>query len=220
MNLREELFNNRDLKYRDFHKKLVPNVDESKIIGVRVPIVRKIAKSAFQNNAENLCEYYEEKEVFGLTISMKKCSVEEHKKDISDFVSLIDNWGICDTCTASMKFIAKDKTQYFDFLSSYIGTGEYPTRFAIVALMDYYLDDDYIDCVFDLYKTISSDKYYVNMALAWAYSTAFVKYEEKVFGLIKSKTLSPWVQNKTIQKIRESYRVDKETKEKLKGYKF
>lgn len=220
MNLREELFNNRDLKYRDFHKKLVPNVDESKIIGVRVPIVRKIAKSAFQNNAENLCEYYEEKEVFGLTISMKKCSVEEHKKDISDFVSLIDNWGICDTCTASMKFIAKDKTQYFDFLSSYIGTGEYPTRFAIVALMDYYLDDDYIDCVFDLYKTISSDKYYVNMALAWAYSTAFVKYEEKVIGLIKSKTLSPWVQNKTIQKIRESYRVDKETKEKLKEYKI
>lgn len=92
MNLREELFNNRDLKYRDFHKKLVPNVDESKIIGVRVPIVRKIAKSAFQNNAENLCEYYEEKEVLGLTISMKKCSVEEHKKDISEFVSLIDNW--------------------------------------------------------------------------------------------------------------------------------
>lgn len=39
MNLREELFNNRNLKYRDFHKKLVPNVDESKIIGVRVPIV-------------------------------------------------------------------------------------------------------------------------------------------------------------------------------------
>lgn len=220
MNLREELFNNRDLKYRDFHKKLVPNVDESKIIGVRVPIVRKIAKSAFQNNAENLCEYYEEKEVFGLTLSMKKCSVEEHKKDISDFVSLIDNWGICDTCTASMKFIAKDKAQYFDFLSSFIGAGEYPTRFAIVALMDYYLDDDYIDRVFDLYKTISSDKYYVNMALAWAYSMAFIKYEEKVFGLIKSKILSPWVQNKTIQKIRESYRVDCETKDKLKGYKF
>lgn len=220
MNLREELFNNRDLKYHDFHKKLVPNVDESKIIGVRVPIVRKIAKSAFQNNAENLCEYYEEKEVFGLTLSMKKCSVEEHKKDISDFVSLIDNWGICDTCTASMKFIAKDKTQYFDFLSSYIGAGEYPTRFAIVALMDYYLDDEYIDRVLDLYKTISSDKYYVNMALAWAYSMAFIKYEEKVFDLIKSKTLSPWVQNKTIQKIRESYRVDKETKEKLKEYKI
>lgn len=220
MNLRQELFNNRDLKYRDFHKKLVPNVDESKIIGVRVPIVRKIAKSAFQNNAENLCEYYEEKEVFGLTISMKKCSVEEHKKDISDFVSLIDNWGICDTCSASMKFIAKDKTRYFDFLSSFIGAGEYPTRFAIVALMDYYLDDEYIDRVLDLYKTISSDKYYVNMALAWAYSMAFIKYEEKVIGLIKSKTLSPWVQNKTIQKIRESYRVDKEIKEKLKEYKI
>lgn len=220
MNLREELFKNQDLKYRDFHKKLIPNVDESKIIGVRVPVVRKIAKYAFQKSADNFCEYYEEKEVFGLTLSMKKCSVEEHKKDISEFVSLIDNWGICDTCTASMKFIAKDKTQYFDFLSSFVGAGEYPTRFAIVALMDFYLDDEYIDRVLDLYKTILSDKYYVNMALAWAYSMAFIKYEEKVFGLIKSKTLSPWVQNKTIQKIRESYRVDSETKNKLKEYKI
>lgn len=179
MNLREELFNNRDLKYRDFHKKLVPNVDESKIIGVRVPIVRKIAKSAFQNNAENLCEYYEEKEVFGLTISMKKCSAEEHKKDISEFVSLIDNWGICDICTASLKFIAKDKAQYFDFLSSFVGAGEYPTRFAIVALMDFYLDDEYIDRVLDLYKTILSEKYYVNMALAWLTALLLLNMRKK-----------------------------------------
>lgn len=86
--------------------------------------------------------------------------------------------------------------------------------------MNFYLDDEYIDLVLDLYKTILSEKYYVNMALAWAYSTAFVKYEEKVTGLIKSKTLSPWVQNKTIQKIRESYRVDNKTKDKLKKYKI
>ena len=63
MDLREELFKSRDLKYRDFHKKLVPNIDESKIIGVRVPTVRKIAKKAFLANAQNRCEYYEEIEL-------------------------------------------------------------------------------------------------------------------------------------------------------------
>ena len=51
MDLREELFKSRDLKYRDFHKKLVPNIDESKIIGVRVPTVRKIAKKARETDA-------------------------------------------------------------------------------------------------------------------------------------------------------------------------
>ena len=103
MDLREELFKNKDLKYRDFHKKLVPNIDEGKIIGVRVPTVRKIAKKAFLANAQNRCEYYEEIEVFGFCAAMKKCGAAEHKRDIEKFVSMIDNWGTCDTCTAAMK---------------------------------------------------------------------------------------------------------------------
>ena len=33
-----------DLKYRDFHASLLPNIDKKSIIGVRVPTMRKIAK--------------------------------------------------------------------------------------------------------------------------------------------------------------------------------
>ncbi len=219
MDLREELFKNRDLKYKDFHKKLVPNIDEGKIIGVRVPTVRKIAKAAFAANAQNQCEYYEEIEAFGFCAAMKKCGVVEHKKDIKKFVSMIDNWGTCDTCTAAMKFIGKSKGEYFDFICSFIGKGEYPTRFAIVAMMDYYLDDEYIDRVLQIYSETESDKYYINMALAWAFSTAFIKYGSKVTAILKSRTLNADVQNKTIQKIRDSYRVSKEAKELIKEYK-
>lgn len=220
MDLREELFKNRDLKYRDFHKKLVPNIDESKIIGVRVPTVRKIAKAAFTENAQNRCEYYEEIEAFGFCAAMKKCDAAEHKKDIEKFVSLIDNWGTCDTCTAAMKFIGEGKGEYFDFICSFIGRGEYPTRFAIVALMDYYLDDEYIDRVLKIYGEIESDKYYINMALAWALSMAFIKYGSKVTAILKSRTLNTDVQNKTVQKICDSYRVSKEAKELIKEYKI
>lgn len=220
MDLREELFKNRDLKYKNFHKKLVPNIDESKIIGVRVPTVRKIAKKAFLANAQNQCEYYEEIEAFGFCAAMKKCGATEHKRDIEKFVSMTDNWGTCDTCTAAMKFIGESKSEYFDFICSFIGRGEYPTRFAIVALMDYYLDDEYIDRVLKIYSEIKSDKYYINMALAWALSMAFIKHKGKVMPILESRTLNADVQNKTIQKICDSYRVSKETKSKIKEYKI
>ena len=41
MNVREELFKNQDEKYGDFHSKLIPNIDRDKIIGVRLPNIRK-----------------------------------------------------------------------------------------------------------------------------------------------------------------------------------
>ena len=55
---RKKLFEKQDLKYKEFHSSLCPNVD--KIIGVRVPELRKIAKDIsvkdydeFLTNAKN-----------------------------------------------------------------------------------------------------------------------------------------------------------------------
>lgn len=212
MNLREELFKAQDLKYKEFHKKLVPTVNEDKLIGVRLPDIRKIAKAAYKENAENLLEYYEEIMVYGLTLSMKKCSAEEHIKDLEKFVPLIDNWAVCDTCVSSFKFTNKYKAEMYDFVKSQIGRGEYETRFAVVMLMCYYHDDEYIDEVLTILKNIKSDLYYINMAVAWALSVAFVKEREKTLKLLEEKSLSKDVQNKTIQKIKESLRVSKEDK--------
>jgi 3-methyladenine DNA glycosylase AlkD len=86
-------------------------------------------------------------------------------------------------------------------------------------LMDYYIDDEYIDKTLDILSKTDTDFYYVNMATAWALSVAFVKYKEKVLNLLKSKTLTKTVQNMTIQKIRESNRVSKEDKELVKAFK-
>lgn len=220
MNLREELFSNQDLKYRAFHKKLVPNISEDSFIGVRVPVLRKMAVRANKENAENLCEYYEEKMIKGFVIGMKKCSLDEHLEDLRAFVPLIDNWAVCDCCCSSFKFTKKYKNEMFDFIVSYLNKGEYETRFAVIMLMDYYLDDEYIDRVLDIYSSINSDYYYVNMAAAWALSVAFPKYRDKVLKIIASETLTKDIQNKTIQKIRESNRVDKSDKDLLRKYKI
>ncbi len=219
MDLRQELFDNQDLKYREFHKRLVPNIDGEKIIGVRIPTLRKIAREAFKENAENKLEYYEEIMVYGLTLGMSKCGAEEHMKQLKRFVPLVDNWAVCDTCCSSFKFTKKYKDELYPFILSYIGKGEYETRFAVVMLMDYYLSDEFIDSVLEILASVKSDYYYVNMALAWAVQSAFVKYREKTLELIKSGRLSSDVQNKAIQKIRDSLRASDSDKAMLLKYK-
>lgn len=220
MDLRQTLFENRDLNYKNFHSKLVPNISPEKIIGVRMPVLRKIAKTAYLDNSVNLCEYYDEIMVKGITIGMKKCSVTEHIKDITEFVPLIDNWATCDICATSFKFISKDLPSYYDFIRSYIGKGEFETRFAVVMLMSFYINDVYVDEVLDIFSKIKTDYYYVNMALGWAISVAFVKYRDKTMALIEQRILSAEVQNKSIQKIKESLRVSKEDKKYLNQFKM
>ena len=42
--LQEKLFELQDIKYRDFHSKLMPGIKKVTIIGIRVPVLRKFAK--------------------------------------------------------------------------------------------------------------------------------------------------------------------------------
>lgn len=220
MNVREELFKNQDLEYKAFHSKLVPNISPDKIIGARVPVMRKIAKQAVKENAEVLTEYYDERMVKGFTIGYKKCDIETHLKELTDFVPLIDNWAVCDCTCSTLKFTEKNREVVWQFIQPYLSGGEYDIRFAIVMIMDYFLTDEYIDRSLEILSEIKSDFYYVNMAVAWALSVAYVKYEEKTLPIIEGKVLPAWVHNKTIQKICESYRVDKSKKKYLKTLKY
>lgn len=220
MQVREELFNNQDLEYKAFHSKLVPNVQPDKIIGVRVPVLRKIAMQAARENCAISTDYYEEKMVKGMAIGYKKCSIDEYLKELGDFIPFIDNWGVCDCVCATLKFTEKYREEVWDFIQPYFHGGEYDIRFAVVMLMDYFLTDEYIDKSIEILSSVRSEYYYVNMAVAWALSVAFVKFKSKTLPLLEGKVLSPWVHNKTIQKICESYRVDSETKVYLKTLKY
>ena len=41
--LQQQLFSMQDLKYRDFHSRLLPGIDKDTIIGIRTPVLRKFA---------------------------------------------------------------------------------------------------------------------------------------------------------------------------------
>lgn len=219
MNLREELFNLQDLKYRDFHSALVPNIDKEQIIGVRLPELRKIGKKLTDNNFD--WHYYEEIMLHGFYIGYAKLSYEERISLLTEFIPYINNWAVCDCVSSTLKFVNKNRSDFLEFLKPYMNSQkEYELRFAVVMLMDYYLDDKYLKFTVDYLSKIKSDYYYVNMAVAWALSVTFVKDSNLVLPLIENYVLEPFVHNKTISKICDSYRVDKPIKEKLKTYRI
>ena len=153
----------------------------------------------------------------GIVIGLIKKSPEEILGFVKNFIPKIDNWAVCDTFCNSIKFTNKNKKLVWQFIQPYFKSQEeYDIRFGYVMLLTYFIDDEYIDSVLDLIDSFKDERYYARMAAAWALSICYVKQPEKTFKYLKSSRLDNWTFNKSIQKICESLRVDKDTKNMLK----
>lgn len=222
-NLREYLYKAVDEKYREFHSSLCPNVND--ILGVRIPKLREIAKTIAKDNPiefleKYVCEFYEEKMIYGLVIGYMKADLETRIKYLNKFVPMIDNWAVCDCACSTYKFTQKNMEEMFEYIKKYVFSNkEFEVRFACIMLMDYFLIDEYIDEVFQIFNNIKLDKYYVEMAIAWAISVAFIKNEKKTREFLANNTLSVNTFNKALQKIIESNRVDDKTKDEMRKMK-
>lgn len=222
--IRKKLFEKQDLKYREFHSSLCPNVE--KIIGVRVPELRKMAKEIASNEYKEFLEnaqdeYYEELVLQGLVIGYAKISIEETFEYLQRFVPKINSWAVCDTTCSNLKITKKYMQEMWKFLKQYINSDkEYEIRFALVMYLNYFLTDEYIDEILQKIDKIENKEYYVQMATAWLVSTAYVEQREKTETFLQQNNLDKFTQNKSIQKICESYRVSKEDKERLRKYKM
>ena len=105
----------------------------------------------------------------------------------------------------------------YEYIQKYLNSDkEYELRFAIVVLMQYFINEDYIDAILQIYDNIRHDGYYVKMAVAWAISVCFVKFREKTLEFLKCSNLDDFTYNKSLQKVRESNRVSKEDKDMVK----
>lgn len=223
-NIKEKIFELEDREYKEFHGKLCPGTNN--IIGVRVPILRNYAKELIKKYSieeilENLGnEYYEEIMLEGMIIGIAKLEVEQRIKYIKEFVPKIDNWAVCDITCAGLKFTSKNKERVWELIQEYLKSDkEFELRFAIVMMLDFFITDEYIKLVLKKLNNIKHEGYYVKMAVAWAISICFIKYQEETMPLIKENNLDDFTNNKAIQKIIESYRVDKQIKEELKKFK-
>ena len=217
----KELLNNQDLEYKKFHSKLCTTKYE--IIGVRVPIVKEIAKRYSKEYGIKVIdelsnEYYEEVLIKGLIIGYSKESNEIRETYIKKFIPEIDNWAICDSTISNMKFIKKDLDLFYEFITNNYQKSKdtYSLRFMIVVFLNYYLESKYIKNILNIIDNIISSEYYVNMAIAWLLSISYIKNKEITIEYLNNNNLDKFTYNKTIQKICESYQVSKEEKELLK----
>ena len=222
--IKEKLLELSDLKYKEFHSGLCPGIDN--IIGVRVPILRNYAKElAKQYEIEELFkqidhQYYEEIMLQGMLIGLEKEDFKRILNHIEKFVPKIDNWAVCDVFCAGLKITKKYKEEMWEFLQRYLHSDkEFELRFAIVMILDFYIEDDYLERIFRIFDGISSQAYYVQMAVAWAISICLIKFFDQTLNYMQLAKLDNFTYNKALQKAIESYRITDEQKNILRSVK-
>ncbi len=212
-----------DIKYKEFNSKLIPNINKKYIIGIRIPILRKITKQILKTDWKqflNVCKnkYFEEKIIYGLVISNIK-DEKLFKNYFNKFIKKIDNWCTCDTFCNSIKIINDNKSKYFNYFSNINVNSEYEIRCILVIFLNYYIEEEYIDRIFSYVDNIENRKYYVQMAIAWLLSYCYIKFKDRTIKYILNSNLDKFTFNKTIQKIIESNRITNKEKMNLKKLK-
>ena len=224
-----------DLKYRDFHASLLPNIDKKSIIGVRVPTMRKIAKEFAAVDVAKFLDklphkYFEENQVHLFVVERIK-DFDECLARIEQFLPYIDNWAVCDG--KSPKALLKDEKRFVSCIEKWLKSKHpYTVRFGVNMLMTFFLDarfdKKFLKWVAAIDESLfnddgraecPTDRYYVQMVIAWYFATALAKQWDATFPYIKGRKLSPWIHAKSIQKACESYRITDAQKKTLRGLK-
>ena len=217
------LINIQDLKYKEFHSSLVLN-SKYEIIGIRLPVMRNIAKEIAKSNIEEFLKfaqnkYYEEVMIQGLAISHIKDEAIFYKY-FKKHIKKIDNWALCDCFCSSIKIIRKNEDKYFkEAIKFALNENEFISRIGIVLILDHFINKKNLNTIFDTVNKIKSDKFYINMAEAWLICEMYIKYPKETTEFLKKNNLNKFTQNKAISKIHDSYRVSMEEKELLNNYK-
>jgi 3-methyladenine DNA glycosylase AlkD len=222
--IREQLFELAEENYQKFSSALLPNINN--ILGVRLPTLRKLAKVISKDDWRRFIsmadsDYFEEVMLQGMVIGYAKADIEEILQYTTDFIPKIDNWSVCDSFCNGLKFTKNNMESVWDFIQPYLSSKkEYEVRFAVVMLLNFYINEEYIDNVLKLLDNAKHDGYYAKMAVAWAVSICYVKFPEPTMKYLKNNALDAFTYNKSLQKITESLQVDKQAKAIIKSMKI
>ncbi len=223
MNIRETLFRYAETEYRDFQAKLMPTVPKDKILGVRTPILRKLAKELCgSEEADSFIKtlphkYYEEDNLHSFLIEKIK-DFDRCLFEVERFLPYIDNWATCD-CMSPAVF-KKNRDEILHAADRWLeSTHIYTVRYGIGVYMKYFLDENFKEEYLKKIAKSESDEYYINMMRAWYFATALAKQYDATIPYIENRLLDEWTHRKTIQKASESYRISPEKKEHLRNLK-
>lgn len=209
--IRQTLLEAAEDSYRDFSAALVPGA--TNMLGVRLPTLRKLARQIYKETDWRafLAQpplYFEETMLQGMVIGLAACTYEDFCALVPPFVPQISNWSVCDSFCSSLRAAATFREPLFSFLLPYTqAQKEFEVRFGVVMLMDYFVDEPYLDRVIAALETVHQEGYYAKMAVAWALSVCFAKFPARTMDFLRTCHLDSDTYQKTLQKIVESRRV-------------
>lgn len=207
-----------DVEYRNFQSALIPTINKKSVIGVRTPILRKMARDMVKSGeykdfiSRLPHKYFEENQLHAFIISLIK-DFDIGVYEVSRFLPYIDNWATCDQM--SPKVFVKNVDKLLPYIKKWIKSKHvYTVRFGVLCLMRYFVDDKFDVKYVDMVAKIKSNEYYVNMMRAWYFATAVAKHFDVVVPYLQK--LDDWTRGRAIQKSLESYRVTDVHKQKLR----
>lgn len=212
-------------EFQRFSSSLIPDLAPGFLLGVRLPKLRKIAREIAGKDPEGYlkdarCDSFEEVMLQGMVIGSLKGKPETIFPLIESFVPKIDNWSVCDSFCSSLKIAREYPEAVWEFLQPmFADQREYYVRFAVVMLIFYFIQPPYLPQAFALFDRISSDFYYVKMAVAWAVSICYREFPKETLDYLKRCRLEQFTYEKALQKIIESLKTDAKTKEMFRAMK-
>ena len=208
--VKEFLIANRQEEYRKFSLSLLP--PGTKMLGVRLPLIKKFSKELCCGNWRNYLKnaeskWYEEVMLQGFVVGMAKCGIDERIAHIKEFLPKISNWGICGSFSMGVKIFGPERGKYFEYIKiCQHSSAPYIRRYATVSMLSKYVDEEYIRRVLELLMIEQPDNYYVKMATAWALSICLVKHKKTTESEILKRGLDSDTLKMTLRKVKESRR--------------
>ena len=209
-----------DEAYRNFQRKLIPDIDPETIIGVRTPQLRALAKQL--RGTEEAAAFltalphgtFEENQLHSFLIGQEK-GFDTCLALVNNFLPFVNNWATCDQFAP--KALTKDTDRLLASIQAWLASDHvYSIRFGVNCLMRWYLDDAFDPAYLKWVSALRSEEYYVNMGIAWYFATALAKQWDAAVPVIEGKVLDRWTHNRAIQKAIESNRLTEEQKAYLR----
>lgn len=197
-----------------FTARLAPGVDPDRMLGCRIPQLRRLARTlrgtpeaaAFLTQLPH--RYYDENNLHGILLGHIR-PTGEALDALERFLPHIDNWATCDITACGMKTLGRAPAAALPRIYEWLASRRtYTVRFGVVALLAHYLDEKFDTHHLDRLTALPGGEYYVDMAVAWAFSVALVKHFEQTLPYFTQRRLDRRVHNKALQKGRESLRID------------
>lgn len=219
--VRERLFQWQEEGYQKFSSSLIPGVE--RMIGIRIPMLRKLAKEYVKCGDWKDCLeweeplYYEEKLLQAYIIGLAKDDIERIEEALRQFIPTVDNWSVNDGLCSSLKIARKYPEQIWDLLMEYRDSEqEFEVRVVAVTLMSQYLNETYIDRVLEVLGGLPVRGYYTSMGIAWAFATSWAKFPHKTRAFLQENPIDTDTYKRTLQKCIESRRIPAEEKETIR----